>query len=430
VGHNVPGNGGVFRRFCGLVSKNRQFCYKKPSTLLFVMNVLLFQRCMEGKNFEILSTMRENRTVGGFSSLLLMGAVALVFFLAVFFENAAVAQQIDCKVLVKKLLASGVTPKVTIDPEWGIARVTAADAFCREPVEEWRKRRLPWPAQIVKKSEMPKNFSEQPGLKKEPAKPVVKEPDTVPEIVVTPPQAPVQEPQLTPSSQEPVAVQPDPGSPLESEKKSEMSSLPGKGALTQGGKCDVALDQIWKGGWHEIEGLSYWLARVFTIDSDGDGFTDDLGFKFVAEGQEDVMVRYLVPSDQAFATAYPELALQDVAAIPRICFGQESFEAPEPVATTPGDAIQLISPDLAGEAEKRIKEKPGEASAVAGAEQKDEETKASDETGSGAGLWIAIAVVLLAIFGAAGFWFLRLRKGGKKEDLDDEEEEEEEEEDS
>ena len=58
--------------------------------------------------------------------------------------------------------------------------------------------------------------------------------------------------------------------------------------------CDKELGQFWQPRELTVEGTRFWLSRVFTIDADNDGRTDDVGFILKAEGQTDLIVRYIL----------------------------------------------------------------------------------------------------------------------------------------
>ncbi len=67
----------------------------------------------------------------------------------------------DCQRLIIEARATGFVPKVTVDPNWGIARITTPEKYCREPIEVWNQRDLAWPVEITPNSEAPKFIRNQ-----------------------------------------------------------------------------------------------------------------------------------------------------------------------------------------------------------------------------------------------------------------------------
>lgn len=131
--------------------------------------------------------------------------------------------------------------------------------------------------------------------------------------------------------------------------------------------CTVQLDTLWQPGHHEIIGIRYWLSQVFTIDLDGNGVTDNVGFRFVAPGARNLVIRYFAAPGLLAARSVPSLKLSDESAIYRLCFGQREF-GPEPAPKAKPKAVQLIKPfeppDLAKEMRAK---KEAEAAAASGA---------------------------------------------------------------
>ncbi|OEJ67057.1 hypothetical protein BEN30_09760 [Magnetovibrio blakemorei] len=89
-------------------------------------------------------------------------------------ELPADLPHVNCDVIVAQSFKSGLLPKVTVDPNWGIARMTAEKNYCREPQEVWDGRFLPWPVVVAPDSEAPKYLLKQKEAltsKAEPEKP-------------------------------------------------------------------------------------------------------------------------------------------------------------------------------------------------------------------------------------------------------------------
>lgn len=68
---------------------------------------------------------------------------------------------VNCSVLIAQSLESGLRPKVTVDPAWGIVRITAEKNYCREPQEVWYGRALDWSVVITPDAEAPKRLLKQ-----------------------------------------------------------------------------------------------------------------------------------------------------------------------------------------------------------------------------------------------------------------------------
>ena len=112
--------------------------------------------------------------------------------------------------------------------------------------------------------------------------------------------------------------------------------------------CDKELGQFWQPRELTVEGTRFWLSRVFTIDADNDGRTDDVGFILKAEGQTDLIVRYIRTIGKVSGRTLPDLRLADEDDIPRLCFGQVNFQRPVEVTTEPFTAFKI--PDLSRKA--------------------------------------------------------------------------------
>lgn len=118
-------------------------------------------------------------------------------------ELPANLPHVNCDVIVAQSFKSGVLPKVTVDPNWGIARMTTDQNYCREPQEVWDGRFLPWPVVIAPDSEAPKYLLKQKEAltsKQEPEKsPRVEPIAPTPAITPTPPMSVKPTPVETPA---------------------------------------------------------------------------------------------------------------------------------------------------------------------------------------------------------------------------------------
>lgn len=92
-------------------------------------------------------------------------------------------------------------------------------------------------------------------------------------------------------------------------------------------RCDRDLVNFWEPGEIVIEGQKFWLSGVFTIDLDGDGRIDDVGFKIKAEGRIGNILNYFPATEGRLSGKTVEsLKLEDDSEIHRLCAGNLTFE--------------------------------------------------------------------------------------------------------
>ncbi len=169
------------------------------------------------------------------------------------------------------------------------------------------------------------------------------------------------------------------------------------------GSCGRDLREFWKPGEFLVNGASHWLVRVFTIDLDGDGQVDNLGFRLRPREGPDLLLRHFEPPGTRGLAALPGLEPPAGVKVSEFCFGRVEFPVPEEIPEDTAKALGM--PDLAAEARARMEggEKAGE---VGGREDK------AVSKVSGTGFWAGIAggtPVLLAV-GFAGLYMNRRRK--------------------
>ncbi|MEE9544196.1 MAG: hypothetical protein V3V55_01190 [Rhodospirillales bacterium] len=306
------------------------------------------------------------------------GFILVIFFFAISsfgpFSLAAL-ERIGCDTLLHEASKSGEVPKVTLNTSWGIIRIETSLGYCREPVEVWRGRHLQdIPVTKTEESKTPKiQLPKQVSPKQVSPKPAVPEP-----------------------------AAPKPTAPVPTGKP-----------------CDKSLSEFWKQGEHSIKGTTYWLSQVFTIDRNGDGIMEDVGFRLKAKGKPDLLIRYFADGDQISARSLSRLALPDETVIPRLCFGQVVFEEPFKVQSVPVEKKKAFEiPDLARE----MKVKTGEIS-----EEPETAAKGDAEKTVGTKIWISIAAGLFVLFAAGGLiafltrrkWLPKLKKSAEDEEEDD-----------
>ncbi len=117
---------------------------------------------------------------------------------------------VECDGLIAAARNKGKVPQVIIDSNWGIVRIVSGEQYCREPIEEWNRRRLNWPTEIKADAEAPKFLNQ---AKKTEAPVPAPEPEIkkTPRFVPTPvPTAPIPEPAKAVLPAPEVVQQPEP----------------------------------------------------------------------------------------------------------------------------------------------------------------------------------------------------------------------------
>ncbi len=343
-------------------------------------------------------------------------------------HHAAAAPETDCETLLEKAAKADEIPEVTIDSATNSVRIRTSEGECVERL----------------------SASTAPPAAPGPPEPARAAPRTAPTpLRAAPSVTEVPEPAPAPAIPETA----EPGKPFETHPYFRPQPAPPPGPRPLDGSrgetakapapppaadCAGDLGALWKKGEHDIRGSRYRLSQVFTIDLDGDGRTDNVGFRLKAAKTPDLVIRYFAAPGQPAGRSVPTLRLDDEEVISGLCFARVSFDTPRPKDRETGRAFE--TPDLAremmakGDTARRMKQ-----GLAAG----------SERGGTGAaGLWagIAVASVLLLAAGGAGAHLTRRRwlpalkrlakarqkkgeEGEEEEEKEEEEEEEEEEED-
>ncbi|MEE8394138.1 MAG: hypothetical protein V3R66_07315 [Rhodospirillales bacterium] len=95
-------------------------------------------------------------------------------------------------------------------------------------------------------------------------------------------------------------------------------------------RCESKLEHFWRAGELNIKGTMYWLSGVFSIDLDGDGGVDNIGFKVKTQGKVGNVIRYFpMAPGQLSAQTINDLKLEDDNDVFMMCAGNLTFERPK-----------------------------------------------------------------------------------------------------
>lgn len=282
---------------------------------------------------------------------------ALVVGPGVFGADGAAAREIECDPMIERAVTTGETYRVTIDVERQSVRIEGARGdFCYESIPTWTARKLP--------------MAGGEG----------KQPDTPP----------------------PGALAPQAS---DGEDQAARRLPPAKPP------CDRQLARFWEQGTYEIRGQHLWLERVYTLDLDGDGWTDDVGFRFKSGDEEFLVLRYFGTPDTLAAREVEFLKLADDGVVPRLCFDQLSFVVPTGGSEKPQIVIDV--PNLAEELARKT-------SGGGGGDTEEEMEEKAETASSGGWGWFGFGAGLAVVIGAGiGGFLTRHRWLPSKRDDDD-----------
>ncbi len=296
-------------------------------------------------------------------------ALILAFAGMILVPGQARAAEMDCGALLDKLAKTGELPKIAINFKDKTVKIVSSQGTCQEPIEAWSRR--------------PPLKAAKPGKR-------ATQPAPSPKGTANPAPAPAETPQT--------AVQPGP--------------------------CDYRLDELWTFQVIKIEGISHWLARVFTVDLDGNRRVDNVKFSFRAEDHSERVISYFASSPGSPGQAYPALKLPDESLIGRLCFGEMTFEKPEFFGKKVEKKwVDVPKPDLAAEMDARKRGVPYEPP------ERAKKPKRPPKEETPWGMLLAIAAGLAVLGGGALVVAKKLRPDQDDEDDEDGEEDEEDEED-
>ncbi len=291
-------------------------------------------------------------------------------------DAASAAGEIECKVLLANAVKAGKRPTVYYAKEWGVVHVQTSSQKCVEPIEVWKARHLKWKVIELAKGASPpaiNSAGKRSGRIKK----------TLPDIRL-PKVEQVFSPPLIP------------GGPL------------------YPADCNRKLDEFWFQGGHMIKGQFYWLSDVYTIDHDGNGIVDNIGFRLKSQGLPDINIRYFAPKGKIQGSYIDKLRLVSEKVIPWICFGRISFteppkiEQPDKLLSRPDLARDMVAKSSPVEKAKEETKNKNEGKA---------KEKKKEKQPSSFMFWLLTGLGILIIGGGGGaFWFIKLRHGSDDED--------------
>jgi len=214
------------------------------------------------------------------------GARAFLFLVVCLASSAvwAASEETDCDSLLRHVRTTKTSPTVTILAESASVRIEAQEKFCTEPIEKWASRdAMELPAPPAPPRETRKGHTPEPP------------------------------PPVRPSGAGKARFAP--------QKKERVP-------------CEYKITDFWEMEQHQIKHITYWLTRVFTIDYNGDGATENIGFHLEAPDHKDIRLTYFGKGEEIEGRDVVSLRIDDESVIPEICFGQVTFARKAPETTT------------------------------------------------------------------------------------------------
>lgn len=432
-------------------------------------------------------TEQNNPRAAGARALFLPRALLLPLALGVLLPTVAgvsQAGQMDCGELAARL-NPGDRYQFKIELQSKSIRLEKGDDFCSEPVADWFARKLILPRPARDNRPRPAAKVTKPALKPKPEDDTVPMPSvdgavslpgqimrqgplpdlgldsgggsaaTVPTMRVPAEKQDVEQPPVEGEIVQPVedaAVQPveggapvkqaapgiEPATPptrveMKVDETPPMAGVvappPPKVDPDVAKLCDRLVTDFWAPGEYDIDGRMFWLSGVFTIDYNGDGRIDDVGFKLNAEGKIGNVLNYFPTSgDRLSGKTVASLKLDDERDISRLCADNVTFVRPEPEIVAPKkaeetkqEATTAPKRSVTGSAEKAAEATPEKQPEPEVEVKKTAEGKTSDLI-----LWMSGIAMVLVLFGIVGFIFFLKGTAPSSEDDDGEYEEDEE----
>jgi len=381
-------------------------------------------------------------------------ALVVLVMLALGWHTPARAGQLDCEAMAFSL-NPGDQYNFQIKIQSQSVRLEKGDDFCEEPVATWFKRQLILPAPAKETSPRPAQRAGQVAKDNVPLPGSQRPASQLPDLGIDTDESAVPIPiqrefvkpkvageegsedgtgtgdgtgsqglspdgvatgvQANPDEQSKEHVSSDPEAELETSSFGVVAPPPPTRDPALSRRCDRDLATFWSPGEHEIEGNKFWLSGVFTVDLDGDGRIDDVGFKIKSDGRIGNILNYYPSTEGRLAGKNVKtLKLDDDKDIHRLCPGNVTFERPD-LAQTLQNKRKAAQAALTKEAVEKKKEEDAAAEAAAAAIPPKKDVSPFVFVVGG------IAMVLL-LAGGIGLAIVVRNLGRSKDDEDDDDE--------
>lgn len=318
--------------------------------------------------------MKHLRQARLFTAVVLYAATFVVFP-----GTSSFAVDVKCSTLLSNARESGLKPRVVINDWMGVVTISGNTSTCKEPIEIWKKRQITgYPTtHVTTKPKLPPM-----------------------QALAEPAPATVDTPRNSGSSDKSFGT-----------NRKDMRNM-NIGAPIET-RCEMQLDEIWNEGKYEVGSSSYYLGSMFTIDSNHDGITDNVGFLFQRTGKKDV---------RAFHKPFPGIkkisnikGLKSLSQdeISLICFGQAEFNVPVErvdIKKSRKKTEAFTVPDLEKEITARDSGQPSPEEAAKAEKEAEEAANEDAKEGLGLMIWIVIGGGVLLLLGGVVFILARMGK--------------------
>ncbi len=262
-----------------------------------------------------------------------------------------------CDESARLAIEAGEVLEVGISASDGTVKIRTPGGVCEETLGDWAR----WDAPAARRpttieplpappEASPQTPAPAPAVQSTPARPSTK--TAPPPVARERPPAPAE-------------VRPT-GPRFPTETRSPPSeSLPSYPVPWRQTTC-APLSDYWRPAAFLVDGKVYHLARIFTIDQNGDNVVDNVGFILESAQAGALIVRYHARPGMFSASTVHGLGIEDGTAIARLCFGESTFSRTQ-VEAAPPLVVPFRIPNLAAQ----LKEK--EASALPPAKPKSPE---------------------------------------------------------
>ncbi len=356
----------------------------------------------------------KGRCLACFFALALVGALMFV-------AAPALAQKVECSAIMGGVKAGKLYAVAILKgKDKGQVKIETIKGYCLEPIEKWKARGLPMVSlgsgAFIAPPEKKKKISTPPPV---PMKRLTAPPPTSAYSgrgSVLPPPG-----KYRPGDPPLAGAEDGNGVPPEGRAKGPADPAgkagpAGEEAIrkppAREGRCDRAITDFWGPGEIDVKGSFYRLSGAFTVDMDGDGWVDNVGFKLKITGRVGNVIRYFDSPGRLSGETIPDLKIPNSDDISRLCPGNVTFKLRKPE-----------KPEAEKKKEKAVENKAGSA----GEPVKEEKPRAKKKGLSGISLVVfSGAGVVLFVSGIIILFMLQpefaARRRKKKEDEENEDE--------